>query len=306
MFTRSAARRWFTLLGVITMMIAGVPRPPLAAIDAPGPHTRHVWVHGVSLAYRSFGHGRPLLLLQGAGAAMDVWDPLMIDALAAERRVIAFDYRGVGGSSDDPRTPITIDLLARDAAGLIRALHLGKADVLGWSMGGYVAQRLVELRPGLVRDLVLIATDPGGPHAVLAAPEILALDARVTLGEASLDEILSLLFPADQMDAAQAWLGRYLAQPACCEAVTRLAGARQLEAEDGWQRGAGAWQGLASISSPTLIMRGALDIDIPPVNEARIAARIPNAELITFERAGHGLPLQSPGLVAGLVNGFIG
>jgi pimeloyl-ACP methyl ester carboxylesterase len=268
--------------------------------------TRSIHVGNISIAYRSFGHGRPLVLLQGSGAAMDVWDPLMIAGLAAERRVIVFDYRGVGASTDDPSAPMTIDLLAQDTAGLMMALHLRRADVLGWSLGGYVAQRLVELHPKRVRRLVLLSTDPGGSNAVLAAPDILELDERVLLGQASIDEILSLLFPPDQLVAGQAWLERYFAQPRCCESVPYETGVRQLDAEADWQTGSGAWDGLEEILAPTLVLRGKLDIDVPPVNEQLIADRMVNATLVTFEGAGHGLPMQEPTLVAGAINGFLG
>jgi pimeloyl-ACP methyl ester carboxylesterase len=293
------------LVATMAMPAVGVARIRSADHGQVSIPFRTVHVGNVSLAYRSFGHGRPLVLIQGSGAAMDVWDPLMIAGLAAERRVIVFDNRGVGGSTDDPSVPMTIDLLAQDTAGLIKALHLRRADVLGWSLGGYVAQRLVELHPGRVRRLVLISTDPGGPNAVLASADVLALDARVTTGQASIDEILSLLFPPDQLAAGQAWLERYLSQSGCCESVSEDVGLRQLDAETGWQTGPGAWDDLVEIHRPTLILRGALDIDVPPVNEQLIAARIPNAKLVTFEDAGHGLPLQEPTLVAGVVNGFL-
>jgi pimeloyl-ACP methyl ester carboxylesterase len=156
-----------------------------------------------------------------------------------------------------------------------------------------------------VRRLVLISTDPGGSNAVLASADVLALDARVTTGQASIDEILSLLFPPDQRAAGQAWLERYLSQPGCCESVSENVGLRQLDAETGWQTGPGAWDDLVKIHRPTMILRGALDIDVPPMNEQLIAERISNARLVTVEDAGHGLPLQEPELVAGLVNGFL-
>jgi pimeloyl-ACP methyl ester carboxylesterase len=310
MLNRFTHRRWIP--GSMAVVVVVALAMPAAGMSRGSAGHERVWgrsstiqMGNVSIAYRSFGHGRPLVLLQGSGAAMDVWDPLMIAGLAAERRVIVFDYRGVGGSTDDPSVPMTIDLLAQDAAGLIRALHLRRADVLGWSLGGYVAQRLVELHPNRVRRLVLISTDPGGSNAVLAAPDILELDARVTLGEASLEEILGFLFPPDQLDAGQAWLERYFSQPGCCESVPYETGLRQLEAEDGWQTGPGAWEGLADVGRLTLILHGALDIVVPPVNAQLIAERIPNAVPVTFESAGHGLPLQEPELVAGLVNGFL-
>jgi pimeloyl-ACP methyl ester carboxylesterase len=308
---RLTHHRW--MLGSMTIVVVVALAMPAVGLSRSSMGHERVWglsrrihVGNVSIAYRSLGHGRPLVLLQGSGAAMDVWDPLMISRLATQRRVIVFDYRGVGGSTDEPSVPMTIDMLADDTAGLIKALHLRRADVLGWSLGGYVAQRLVELHPNRVRRLVLISTDPGGSNAVLAAPDILALDERVLLGQASIDEILSLLFPPDQLDAGQAWLERYLSQPGCCESVSEDVGLRQLDAEQGWQTGPGAWDGLVEIHRPTLILKGALDIDVPPVNEQLIAERIPNAEAVTFEDAGHGLPLQEPELVAGLVNGFLG
>ena len=79
-----------------------------------------------------------------------------------------------------------------------------------------------------------------------------------------------------------------------------------MDAEADWQTGPGAWDGLAEILAPTLILRGALDIDVPPANEQLIADRMGNATLVTFEGAGHGLPIQEPTLVAGAINGFLG
>jgi len=290
------------LLGLGSLAIQA-PASAAAVRGEAGVHT--VEVGGITLAYRSLGHGRPLVLLQGSGAAMDVWDPLMIQTLAHDRRVIIFDYRGVGFSSDDPSVPMTIDLLAHDTAGLIRALHLGRADVLGWSMGGFVAQRLAELHPHRVGRLILMSTDPGSKHAVRAAPDILALDERVTTGQASLDEILFLLFPPDQLEAGQAWLDRYFSQPGCCESVPYETAVRQLGANDAWYAGPGAWRSLPRIHRPTLVLRGALDIDVPPVNGALIARRLPDATSATFDDAGHGLPLQEPTTVGGIVNGFL-
>lgn len=298
----SRPRRWgLRALALIVSSLMLVPAPPVIAAG----RTRTVQVGPVSIAYRSIGHGRPLVLLQGSGAAMDVWDPLMVAELADDRRVIVFDYRGVGGSSDEPDTPMTIDLLAKDTAGLMRALDLRRADVLGWSLGGFVAQRLAQLYPARVRRLVLVSTDAGGARAVLAAPEIRELDARVTLGQATIEEILSLLFPSDQLEAGQAWLERYFSQPGCCESVPYETGVRQLEAIDAWYSGPGAWDGLEQMVQPTLVLRGSQDIAVPPKNGRAIAERIPGAKLITFNDAGHGLPMQEPILIAAVIGAFL-
>ena len=153
---------------------------------------------------------------------------------------------------------------------------------------------------------MLISTDRGGPNAVLASADVLALDARVTTGQASIDEILSLLFPPDQLAAGQAWLERYLSQPRCCESVSEDVGLRQLDAELGWQTGPGAWDGLVEYPPPDASLRAPWTSTFLRRTKQLMAERIPNAEAVTFENAGHGLPLQEPELVAGLVNGFLG
>ena len=132
------------------------------------------------------------------------------------------------------------------------------------------------------------------------------MDARVTTGQASIDEILSLLFPPDQLAAGQAWLERYLSQPGCCEIVSPDTATRQIDAIHAGQLGPGAWADLDHIHLPTLVLSGALDVDVPAVNAQLIADRIPNAVPISFEDAGHGLPLQEPAVVAGLIDGFLG
>ena len=237
---------------------------------------------------------------------MDVWDPLMIAGLAAERRVIVFDYRGVGGSTDEPSVPMTIDLLAQDTAGLIKALHLRRADVLGWSLGGYVAQRLVELHPERVRRLVLVSTDPGGPNAVLASADILALDARGHDRPSEHRRDLVPPLPTRPARAAgQAWLERYLSQPGCCESVSEDVGLRQLDAETGWQTGPGAWDDL--VRDPPSDLDPARGVGHRCSSGERTADRGADLE----RQAGHlrGRRTRTPDagaeLVAGMVNGFL-
>src|SRR4051812_10335572 len=259
-----------------------------------------VQVGNISIAYREIGHGRPLVLIQGSGAAMDVWDPLMIATLAQHHRVIEFDNRGVGFSIDDPSQPMTIDRLADDTAGVIRALRLGRPDVLGWSLGGFIAEDLATRHPQLVRRLVLVSSDPGGTHAVQAAPDVLELDARVTLGQATLDEILSLLFPPEALNAGLAWLNRYFSQPSCCESVSYDTGLRQLDAEySTWYTpDGGVWDALPRLRSKTLVMAGREGIDGPGRNARLLAARVPDAEPRLVPPTGRGAPLQRPAAVA--------
>ena len=133
-----------------------------------------------------------------------------------------------------------------------------------------------------------------------------ALDANVTLGQATLDEILSLLFPPEGIDAGLDWLNRYFAQPGCCETVAHETGLRQLAAEDAWYaRGGGVQGALADIQSRTVVMAGREDIDVPIRNTVFLARRIPGATRRIFAGAGHGLPLRRPLAVAREVNAFL-
>src|SRR5687767_746247 len=126
--------------------------------------TRSVSVRGVDFVYRQLGpqDGVPLILLHHLAAVLDNWDPRVIDGLAARRRVIAFDNRGVGASGGS--TPATIEAMARDAVLFIRALGFNEVDLLGLSMGGFIAQVVAAEEPHLVRRIILAGTGPaGGP-----------------------------------------------------------------------------------------------------------------------------------------------
>ena len=117
---------------------------------------------GIAFAYRDLGprDGVPLVLLNHWGAVLDNFDPRVVDGLASKHRVIATDYRGIGASSGT--APVTIDEMARDAIALIRALGFDKVDLLGFSLGGFVAQEVTLKAPDLVRKLILTGTGPAG------------------------------------------------------------------------------------------------------------------------------------------------
>jgi pimeloyl-ACP methyl ester carboxylesterase len=126
--------------------------------------TRFVETDGARFAYRRWGNTRsaqpPLFFLQHFRGGMDHWDPLMTDGLAADREVILYNGRGIASSTGTPRT--RIEHMADDAAAVIRALGLTQVDVLGFSLGGFIAQDLTRRHPGLVRKLMLLGTGPRG------------------------------------------------------------------------------------------------------------------------------------------------
>ena len=129
--------------------------------------------NGIDYAYRQVGEGTPaLVLLQHFRGNLDNWDPELVDALARDRRVVTFDNAGVGGSTGT--TPSTIAQMARDAIAFIEALELGAVDLLGFSIGSFVAQEIALIRPAAVRRLVLASAAPRGAAGMHGwAPEVI-------------------------------------------------------------------------------------------------------------------------------------
>src|SRR3954453_4076410 len=135
--------------------------------------TKTVEVEGTAFAYREVGPatGVPVVFLHHFTAVLDDWDPAVVDGIAAERRVILVDLRGVGGSGGT--TPDSIEAMAGDAIALLRALGLSTADLLGFSLGGMVAQLIVQQRPDLVRRVILAGTAPAGDPGPASAAAVL-------------------------------------------------------------------------------------------------------------------------------------
>src|SRR5438477_11587933 len=131
-----------------------------------------VAVDGAELVCHRIGSGRPLLVLNGCAATSADWDPSFIDRLASSNELILLDNRGIGSSTDNGK-PFDIAKLSDDAARAMDALGFERTNVLGWSMGGFIAQTLALNDPARVRKLILLSTDPGGPADELASPAIL-------------------------------------------------------------------------------------------------------------------------------------
>src|SRR5271157_650793 len=132
---------------------------------------RTVAVDDIDIAYRDFGQGKPLILITGYGATMDLWPPEVLSNLSLEHRVIVFDNRGMGNTTTSAK-PFSIGLFADDTAGLMDALNISRADVLGWSMGADIAQELALRHPGKVDRLILYAGSVGGNESVPASPDV--------------------------------------------------------------------------------------------------------------------------------------
>ena len=279
-------------------------------VTAPVTHntaeTRLLEAAGVELAYRRFGRPAdvPLVLLQHFRGNLDNWDPALTDALAAEREVILVDYPGVGSSTGAPSS--TIPEMARRMIAFVTALELDRIDLLGFSIGGFVAQEIALVRPTLVRRLVLAATGPKGGPGMHGWREDIATAAR---GESKPENLLYIMFAhtATSQAKGREFLGRFMARREGRDAPTSDA-ARDAQYDAIVEWGIpdhGALQRLTGIRSPTLVIQGDDDLMIPTKLSHLMAGLIPNAGIRIYPDAAHGFLCQHPAEVAADVNAFL-
>jgi pimeloyl-ACP methyl ester carboxylesterase len=258
-------------------------------------------VNGFELHYAERGEGEPLLLIMGLAGTHLSWGEPFLDALAADFRVIAYDHRGVGRSSR-VEAGFTIADLAEDAAGLLDALEIESAHVVGISMGGMVAQELVLRHPERVRTLVLGCSYAGGEGSALTPPENLQ-----RLGEAwrSGDRERALrtnweinVSPefASKPGAYEGWREMALAGRVSLSVIML-----QLQAGAGHDTSAR----LDGIAAPTLVVHGTADTMLPPGNSRVIADRIPGARLVELDGVGHLFWWEQPQRSAELVRDHV-
>jgi pimeloyl-ACP methyl ester carboxylesterase len=246
---------------------------------------------GAHFAYRRLGpeRGIPLVLLQHFRGNMDNWDPAVVDGFAADRPVILFDNRGIGRS--EGVTPEDVAHMTSDALAVVDALELGRIDVLGFSLGGMIAQQMMFDRPELVRRAILVGTGAPGATGMLNSE----VTREATKIPASADSILSLFFtPSTASQAAgKRYLGRMMARTDREPATTRQTIDAHLAATRAWGEGnEDAFARLERIAQPVLIVHGAHDIMIPTFNAYILSQQIPDAQLILYPDAGHGALFQ--------------
>jgi len=263
---------------------------------------RTVPVGGGRLAYRRRGNGRPLLVLNGLAATSADWDPSFIEGLASANELILLDNRGIGASTDNG-APFDIGQLADDTARVIDALDFQRVSVLGWSMGGFIAQALVLQHPTRINKLILLSTDPGGVDAELASPAVRSqlIDTSGTPHEQA-RRLLSLLFPGILADSIYDQYGEIVAGARA--QLSRDLVQRQAAAMDAWHRD-GAVDRLRELRTPTFVAAGNEDIVIPASNALTLVNAIPGAWLAQFKDGGHAFMAQYPRPLADLINGFL-
>jgi pimeloyl-ACP methyl ester carboxylesterase len=243
---------------------------------------------GVDFVYRELGPrgGMPVVLLTHLAAVLDNWDPRVVDAIAASRHVITFDNRGVGASSGT--TPTTIEAMAADAVGFVRALGFERVDLFGFSMGGMIAQVIAETDPQLVRRMVLAGTGPAAGVGINKVTRITYLDmARGLLTRQDPKVFLFFTRTPNGRARAKEFIARLAERTTDRDTKVSFSTLRhQLKAIHRW--GDRAPQDLGKIDIPTLVANGESDRMVPTSNTVDLDRRLPNSELVIYPDAGHG------------------
>jgi pimeloyl-ACP methyl ester carboxylesterase len=253
--------------------------------DAP---TQAIDVDGVEFAYRELGPstGVPVVFLTHLTAVLDNWDPRVVDGIAAKRRVITFDNRGVGASSGS--TPTTIEEMASDAVAFIRALGFDRVDLFGFSMGGMIAQVIAQEEPQLVRKMILAGTGPAGGEGIDKVTRITYLDvARGLLTRQDPKQFLFFTRTPNGRQAGKEFLARLKERTNDRDKPLSIRSLRaQLKAIHRWGQQQPA--DLASIDQPVLVMNGESDRMVPSKNSVDLDRRLQNSQLVLYPDAGHG------------------
>lgn len=261
--------------------------------------TKKIHVGDIDIAYKMFGNGKPVLLINGFSAPLDFWDPILLANLASNHTVIVFDNRGIGNTTSGIKK-FSISQFANDTAGLLDALNVSKADVIGWSMGGMIAQELTLMHPEKVDKLVIHASSCGGKQSVLPSQEVIM--AAVTISSNSVEriqKILPLLFPEIWRMQNPNYLEKL---PRTTEVIPSETLDLQTEAILNWE---GVCDKLNIITQPTLVVVGTDDFFTPSSNSLLIAEKINGSRLVQIPGGGHGVMFQYPETFNSILQTFL-
>jgi pimeloyl-ACP methyl ester carboxylesterase len=260
--------------------------PVVSSLDVINAPTRVADTAAGPVGYREVGAGSPILLIMGLSGSMDDWQPAFIANLAADHKVVVFDNAGVGQTAP-LASPLSITEMTNQTSALISTLRLGPVAVLGWSMGGMIAQALAVLHPAQVTKLILAATQPGTGHALPVPPAAAA--AVVSSNPAT---VFSVLFPPSASAAARTYALGILRYPDRYEAPSAVTAAQGVAVQQ-WMAGkeqAGVRFGRVRL--PLLVADGTLDQLDPSANDRALADSVPGAELLLYPGAGHAFLFQ--------------
>ena len=270
--------------------------------------TKFVTVGENTYAYRQFGVGQglPLVFFQHFTGTLDNWDPAVTDRLARDRSVVLFENAGIGRSNG--KVPETVATMADHAMKFLDAIQLTRVDVLGFSLGGMVAQVIALKRPRLLRRIILAGTGPeGGVGVAMDRPELLKIfvDQKMPPSE----KLLKLFFETTEtsQSAGRRFVERLARRTKDIDTPTNAeAAGEQLAAMAAWAKSGGEDHAdLKKITQPALVINGNNDIMIPTVNSFTLSAHLPNAQLIIYPDSGHGALFQHAGAFTSHVSEFL-
>ena len=263
-----------------------------------------VGVGDIDIAYKQIGQGSPILLISGSGNVMDVWPTHFLQELSKDHKVIIFDNRGVGNTTSGIK-PFSIKQFANDTAGLMSVLQLQKADVLGFSMGSFVAQQLTLTYPEKVNRLILYGASCGGQEGIPQSPQVVkALSDFVNNQTEDENSFLEVTFPIKWIRENPNFLDII---PKTSEIILSTTVKKQFEINEDWlsQNWTGICSQLQSLAKPTLIITGTEDEAVPAANSLNLVGKIPGAWLVQIRDAGHGLMYQYPKIFTEVVKTFL-
>ena len=280
---------------------------------------KKVHVGDIDIAYKMLGKGDPVLLFNGASDGMDAWDPSFLEGLSSNHMVIAFDTRGIGNTTTGSK-PYTYQQLANDSAGLLDALKIPKADVMGYSLGSYIAEQLAIMFPDKVNSLLLVASSCGGKDHTPKPPEFIKLQSDIV--NKSLNNVSISHEEMKELVSASLGSGWIRLHPESLDIPANITTLQQLkpglppeiannqnnvgkhwEDNPNWS---GACDELAKLAKPTLVITGTDDnMYQPHVNSLKIVEKIPGAWLVQIEDAGHAVMDQYPEEIAKILNTFL-
>jgi pimeloyl-ACP methyl ester carboxylesterase len=277
---------------------------------------KKVNVGDIDIAYKMLGKGDPILLFNGASDNMNAWDPSFLTGISSNHTVIVFDQRGIGNSTAGSK-PYTYPQLANDTAGLLDALKIPKADVMGYSLGGHIAQAFTISHPENVNRLILVASSCGGKDSIPKPPEFKKLQADVV--NKSLHNI-PITQEMKELTVASLGSGWIKLHPESVDIPVNTTSLQQLKPGltpeiANKQKNLGIWEDTnwsgacdeeAKLAKPTLVITGTDDNNYMPHGNALIlASKIPGAWLVQIKDAGHAVMDQYPEEIGKILNTFL-
>ena len=261
---------------------------PGSSIAWKNARTERVDIGGTTLVCRRLGPdtGVPVIFLNHLAAELDRWDPRVVDGIATRRRVIVFDNRGIGAS--EGKTPTSVEAMARDAVAFIRAIGVTQVDLFGFSLGGFISQVIAQDTPELVRKIIFAGTGPAGGEGIDKVTSLTIRDmVKGALTFRHPEYFLFFTSTHNGRRAAREFLARLQERTENRDKPVSIAALiAQLKAIHAWGRQRPA--DLSRIHHPVLVANGDRDRMVPSSNSVDLARRLPTAELVLYEDAGHG------------------